>query len=207
MLKAAIPPGMALDMISASAPLGAMDLTPEPDLHPLYPSPGQIAHMLSPHSGLDPSQKAILVCHCLSRACLFGDLALLQHILTNRQAQPYADLSARDEDGLGLISLAIQGFGSESDREVEREECVRLLIAQGADVSNADNGELRSLVEYIQSLKYFVSRMDPSPSCCYISTNKFGIVLDDPRLLTLLGDKKTADTTRYRHCPHSSSRS
>ncbi|KAG9314294.1 hypothetical protein JVU11DRAFT_5083 [Chiua virens] len=116
-----------------------MDLALEPDLHPLYPSPGQIAYSLSPHSGFDPSQKAILVCHCLSRACLFGDLALLQYILTDRQAQPYVDLSARDEDGLGLISQAVQGFGSESDREVEREECVRLLIAQGADVSNADN--------------------------------------------------------------------
>ncbi|KAF8560285.1 hypothetical protein OG21DRAFT_1502605 [Imleria badia] len=126
-------------MDSSSATLVAMDLTPEPDLHPLYPSPGQIAHLLSPHSGLDPSQKAILVCHCLSRACLFGDLALLQYILTDRQSQPYVDLSTRDEDGLGLISLAIQGFGSESDREVEREECVRLLIAQGADVSNSDN--------------------------------------------------------------------
>lgn len=134
----------------ASAALGSMDLTPEPDLHPLYPSPGQIAHLLSPHSGLDPSQKAILVCHCISRACLFGDLALLQYILTDRQVQSYVDLNTRDEDGLGLISLAIQGFGSESDREVEREECVRLLIAQGADVSNADNGEWRSLVQRIR---------------------------------------------------------
>ena len=140
-----------------------MDLTPEPDLHPLYPSPGQITHLLCPHSGLDPSQKAILVCHCLSRACLFGDLALLQYILTDRQAQPYIDLSTRDEDGLGLISLAIQGFGfgSESDREVEREECVRLLIAQGADVSNADNGEWRSFVQYIHSFKYLLAGWTP----------------------------------------------
>ena len=191
-------------MDTASATLGAMDLTPEPDLHPLYPSPGQITHLLSPHSGLDPSQKAILVCHCLSRACLFGDLALLQYILTDRQAQPYVDLSTRDEDGLGLISLAIQGFGPESDREVEREECVRLLIAQGADVSNADNGGWRSLVQYIHT-QVFVSWMDPPSSCCYTSTTKPGIVLNDPRLLTLLGDKKTTDTTRYRHCPHTSS--
>ncbi|KAN0100548.1 DIL domain containing protein [Tylopilus felleus] len=126
-------------MGSTSATLGTMDLTPEPDLHPLYPSPSQIAHSLSPHSGLDPSQKAILVCHCLSRACLFGDFTLLQYIFADRQSQPYVDLSTRDEDGLGLISLTIQGFGSDSEREVEREECVRLLIAQGADVSNADN--------------------------------------------------------------------
>jgi hypothetical protein len=192
-------------MDSASATLGAMDLIPEPDLHPLYPSPGQITHLLSPHSGLDPSQKAILVCHCLSRACLFGDLALLQYILTDPQARPYVDLSTRDEDGFGLISLAIQGFGPESDREVEREECVRLLIAQGADVSNADNGEWRSLCVIYTYTQVFVSWMDPSSSCCYIGTTKPGIVLNDPRLLTLFGDKKTTDTTRYRHCPHTSS--
>ncbi|KAF9244617.1 DIL domain-containing protein [Melanogaster broomeanus] len=119
--------------------LVSLDLTPEPDLHPLYPSPAQIANLLSPHSGLDPSQKTVLLSHCLSRACLFSDLALLQYLLTDHQAQPYVDLGARDEDGLGLISQAIQGFGSESDRDVEREECVRLLIVQGTDVLNADN--------------------------------------------------------------------
>ncbi|KIJ68538.1 hypothetical protein HYDPIDRAFT_173232 [Hydnomerulius pinastri MD-312] len=119
--------------------LGTLDLTPEPELHPLYPSPVQIAHLLSPHSGLDPSQKAVLVSHCLSRACLFGDLSLLQYLLADHLAQPFLDLGARDEDGLGLISQAIQGFGSETDREVEREECVRMLIAQGADLLNPDN--------------------------------------------------------------------
>lgn len=148
-------------MGSTSATLGTMDLTPEPDLHPLYPSPSQIAHSLSPHSGLDPSQKAILVCHCLSRACLFGDFTLLQYIFADRQSQPYVDLSTRDEDGLGLISLTIQGFGSDSEREVEREECVRLLIAQGADVSNADNCEWHSLVEYMQPLKLALAGWTP----------------------------------------------
>ncbi|KAF8846301.1 hypothetical protein BDN67DRAFT_891056 [Paxillus ammoniavirescens] len=123
----------------SSTALCTLDLTPEPDLHPLYPSPSQIGHLLSAHSGLDPSQKAVLVSHCLSRACLFGDLTLLQYLLTDHQGQPYVDLGARDDDGLGFISQTIQGFGSESDREVEREECVRLLIAQGADVQNADN--------------------------------------------------------------------
>lgn len=183
-------------MDSISAALGVMDLTPEPDLHPLYPSPVQIAHLLSPHSGLDPSQKAILVRHCLSRACLFGDFALLQYILTDHQSQQYVDLSTRDEDGFGLISLAVQGFGSESEREVEREECVRLLIAQGADVSDADNGKWRPLVEvYGHVTQVFVSWMDPASSCCYISTTKPGVVLDDPWLFTLLGDKKTTDTT------------
>lgn len=123
-----------------SVALGALDLTPEPDLHPLYPSPGQIAHLLSPHSGLDPLQKAVLVSHSLSRACLFGDLSLLQYLLFDHQAQPFVDLGARDEDGLGLVSQSIQGFGAESDRDIEREECARLLIAQGADVLNPDEG-------------------------------------------------------------------
>ncbi|KAH7883507.1 DIL domain-containing protein [Phlebopus sp. FC_14] len=119
--------------------IGPLELMPEPDLRPLYPNPVQIAQLLSPHYGLGPPQKATLVSHCLSRACLFGDLPLLQYLLYDRQAQPYVDLSVHDEDGLGLVSQAIQGFGSESERDVEREECVRLLIAQGADVMNPDD--------------------------------------------------------------------
>jgi hypothetical protein len=116
-----------------------MDLSPEPDLHPLYPAPGYIAPLLSSRSGLSPPQKAELVSHCLTRSCVFGDLQVLSYLLGDSHAQPYVDLSLRDEDGLGLISIAILGFGSESERDVEREECVRLLIAQGADVGG-DNG-------------------------------------------------------------------
>lgn len=118
--------------------LGPLDFSPEPDLHPLYPSSSFISHSLSPDSGLAPSQKSELVSHSLSRACIFGDLSLLQYLLSDHQSQLYVDLSARDEDGLSLISLAILGFGSESERDVEREECVRLLIAQGADATCAD---------------------------------------------------------------------
>ncbi|KAG1862195.1 DIL domain-containing protein [Suillus subluteus] len=118
--------------------LGPLDFSPEPDLHPLYPSSSLISHSLSPDSGLVPSQKSELVSHSLSRACVFGDLSLLQYLLSDHQSQLYIDLSARDEDGLSLISLAILGFGSESERDVEREECVRLLIAQGADATCAD---------------------------------------------------------------------
>ncbi|KAG1881575.1 DIL domain-containing protein [Suillus tomentosus] len=118
--------------------LGPLDFSPEPDLHPLYPSSNLISHLLSPDSGLAPSQKSELVSHSLSRACVFGDLSLLQYLLSDHQSQPYVDLSTRDEDGLSLISLAILGFGSESERDVEREECVRLLIAQGADATSAD---------------------------------------------------------------------
>lgn len=66
---------------------------------------------------------------------------MLQHLLTDPQAQAHLDLSVRDEDGLGLVSSAIQGFGGDSDRDIEREECVRLLVAQGADMQ-PDNGSL-----------------------------------------------------------------
>ena len=116
-----------------------MDFKPEPDLHPLYPAAGQIAPLLSSRSGLSPSQKAELVSHCLTRSCVFGDLQVLSYLLGDPQAQPYIDLSVRDEDGLGLISTTILGFGSESERDVEREECVRLLVTQGTDI-NGDNG-------------------------------------------------------------------
>lgn len=122
-----------------SGALGHLDLTPEPELHPLYPSPSQVAPLLSPHSGLDPSQRMELVSHCLSRACLFGDLGLLQYLLTDQQSRSYIDLGSRDDDGLGLVSQTIQGFGAESERDVEREECVRLLIAQGADIYSSDH--------------------------------------------------------------------
>ncbi|KAJ7932480.1 DIL domain-containing protein [Mycena leptocephala] len=114
-----------------------LDLSPEPDLHPLYPTIIYISELLSSHSGLAPDQRAELVTHCMARACVFGELTVMQYLLGDQQAQTYIDLGVRDEDGIGLVSLAIHGFGAESDRDVEREECVRLLIAQGADL-NAD---------------------------------------------------------------------
>ena len=123
----------------ASSSHQRFDLSPEPDLHPTYPGVGIIAPLLSPHSGLAPAQKSELVAHCLSRACLFGDLTVLSYLLTDPHAQAHVDLAMRDEDGVGLVSLAIHGFGAESEHDVEREECTRLLIAQGADLS-ADNG-------------------------------------------------------------------
>lgn len=121
-----------------SVALGHLDFTPEPELHPLYPSPSQISLFLSPNSGLDPSQKAEVVSHCLSRACLFGDFSLLHYLLTDQKARPYINLDAYDEDGQGLVSQTILGFGAESERDVEREECVRHLIAQGADIRSSD---------------------------------------------------------------------
>lgn len=117
----------------------SLDLSPEPDLHPLYPFTTHIAALLSSNSGLAPVQRAELVAHCLSRACVFGELIVLQYLLSDPQAQIHVDLGTRDEDGLGLVSLAIQGFSADSDRDVEREECVRLVVAQGADL-RADKG-------------------------------------------------------------------
>ncbi|KAJ7169799.1 DIL domain-containing protein [Mycena filopes] len=123
--------------MASSSLRSPIDLSPEPDLHPLYPTITYIAELLSSHSGLAPPQRAELVAHSLTRACVFADLTVLQYLLADKQAQTYVDLGVRDDDGLGLVSLAIHGFGAESDRDVEREECVRLLIAQGADL-NAD---------------------------------------------------------------------
>ncbi|KAF5384961.1 hypothetical protein D9615_001442 [Tricholomella constricta] len=124
----------------ASTSLQQLDLSLEPDLHPLYPSLTHIASLLSSNSGLAPVQRAELVAHCLARACVFGELIILQYLLSDRQAQVHVDLGIRDEDGLGLVSLAIHGFGADSDRDVEREECVRLLIAQGADLEADKDG-------------------------------------------------------------------
>lgn len=64
----------------------------------------------------------------------------MSYLLSEPYAQPHIDLSKQDEDGLGLISATILGFGSEGDRDVEREECVRLLVVEGADVNLPDNG-------------------------------------------------------------------
>ncbi|KAG9222721.1 hypothetical protein CCMSSC00406_0004635 [Pleurotus cornucopiae] len=112
----------------------ALEFSPEPDLHPLHPTIPNIALLLSSHSGLAPSQKAELVTHCLTRACVFGDLQVLSYLISDSQAQAFVDLGIRDDEGLGLVSLTIHGFGSESDKDVEREECVRLLVSQGGSL-------------------------------------------------------------------------
>ncbi|KAF9496117.1 hypothetical protein BDN71DRAFT_1446529 [Pleurotus eryngii] len=112
----------------------ALEFSPEPDLHPLHPTIPNIALLLSSHSGLAPSQKAELVTHCLTRACVFGDLQVLSFLISDSQAQAFVDLGIRDDEGLGLVSLTIHGFGSESDKDVEREECARLLVSQGGSL-------------------------------------------------------------------------
>ncbi|KAF9040523.1 DIL domain-containing protein [Panaeolus papilionaceus] len=116
-----------------------IDLSPAPDLHPLYATVPQVSQQIGRDSGFDPAQKAELIAHCLTRACIFGDIGVVQYLLSDSQAQSYIDLGLRDDDGVSLISLTIHGFGGDSDRDVEREECVRLLVSQGADLG-PDNG-------------------------------------------------------------------
>ncbi|KIY50555.1 hypothetical protein FISHEDRAFT_57371 [Fistulina hepatica ATCC 64428] len=99
-----------------------------------YPTIAQITTHLSPSAGLTPAQKSELVAQCLKRACIFGELLIVQYLLSDAQARPYLDLSVRDDDGVGLITMTIYGFGAESEHDVEREECVRLLVSQGADI-------------------------------------------------------------------------
>ncbi|TFY55227.1 hypothetical protein EVJ58_g8382 [Rhodofomes roseus] len=123
----------------ASSSVSPVDLAVEPDLQPLYPTPAQIAHLLSPYVGLAPQQKAELVSHCLMRACQFGDMLIMSHLLTDPNAHPFVDLAKKEEDGLGLISTTILSFVAESEREIEREECVRLLVSEGCDVNSADH--------------------------------------------------------------------
>jgi hypothetical protein len=168
------------------AHLQPFNLDPEPDLHPLYPSTQHIQKLLSSDSGLDSGQKAELVVHCLKRACLFADLSILQFLLSDRAAQVYVDLGIRDEDGVSLISLAIHGFGGDLDRDVEREECVRYLVSQGADLC-ADNGEQPSHIGgmtthiYIQSISW----LDASASCCNHCPSHFGIISHDAWMLSI----------------------
>jgi hypothetical protein len=184
----------------SSVRLGQFDLSPEPDLHPLYPTPAYISPLLSPHSGLSPPQKAELVAHCLTRACVFGDHSVVSYLLGDSQAQPYVDLGIRDEDGLGLISLAIHGFGAESDHDVEREECVRLLIAQGADIS-ADKGTRLSF----SPLHSFGSDHTPVSWVDTTSSRRSSFASDpdlsshDPRVLTGRRDTPKFNGSRCRY--------
>jgi hypothetical protein len=112
----------------------------EPDLHPLYPEPQYVQQLLT-DPGLSPQQKQALVEHSLSRACTFADLPLLTFLLSDPRPRPYIDLDLKDEDGLSLVSITIVGFGTVTDRNTEREECVRSLIQEGADLNSVDYGE------------------------------------------------------------------
>lgn len=142
--------------------MASVGLEPEPDLTPLYPTPATVAPLLSPNFGLEPAQKVQLVTHCLVRACVFGELSLLTYLLRDPQAQPHVDLSIRDEEDISLISTTILGFGSDSDRDIEREECVRLLLSEGADIETPDKGVFSPFIPHIsyQHGYSFTCRLD-----------------------------------------------
>ncbi|KAF8319361.1 hypothetical protein DL93DRAFT_2132412 [Clavulina sp. PMI_390] len=109
----------------------------ELDLSPPYPTPASLSQQFA-SKVLSIDQRKSLVNHSLSRACLFADLTLLSFLLTNPISKPLLDLSAKDEDGLSIISQSILGFGDDSDRTVDREECIRLLISNGVSVDEPD---------------------------------------------------------------------
>ncbi|KAI0375274.1 hypothetical protein BV20DRAFT_960378 [Pilatotrama ljubarskyi] len=170
----------------ATSSIGPVELTVEPDLQPLYPTPAQVSDLLSPNVGLSPSQKAELVTHCLVRACVFADITLLSFLLSDPQAQAFVDLSKQDEDGLGLISIAILGFGSESERDIEREECVRLLVSEGCDVNTVDYAGWTPL--------HYASLLSPPTLVSYLLTHGSSPLALTRRRLTPL-DIVTAHST------------
>ncbi|KAH7340418.1 DIL domain-containing protein [Rhizoctonia solani] len=113
-------------------------------LLPSLPTPALLAVHLSSDSKDTEDEKRALVAHALNRGCLFGDQGLLTFLLHDPAARALANLDAKDEDGVSLVSLAIQGFTprleheENDERDVEREECVRLLVQQGADIQTGD---------------------------------------------------------------------
>ena len=112
--------------------------TPEPDLYSLYPSAQHLDLLLSLHSGLSPAQKHTLVQHSLACACIFANFAVFAFLLADPNMHTYLDLAVQNEDGLSLLSTTILGFGGDSDRDVKHEECVRLLVKEGANVNVPD---------------------------------------------------------------------
>lgn len=106
------------------------------DLSPLYPTAQGVDAVLD---SLADDQRHTLATHVLSRAILFADIALLTYLLRNKRTRSLADLLIKDEDGLVLVSQAILGFSQETERDIEREECIRLLISEGADMLEGDS--------------------------------------------------------------------
>ena len=88
-------------MASSSLQIITPDL--EPDLQPIFPTPSNLEHLLSSHAGLAPSQKAELVAHVLTRACVFGDITLLTFLPPSlcpnlREIELYFDVRGEDTE-------------------------------------------------------------------------------------------------------------
>jgi hypothetical protein len=183
----------------ASSQLAQIDL--EPDLTPLYPTPAVIAPLLSPNSGFSPSQKSRLVSHCLTRACVFGEPSLLAYLLQDSQAQQFIDLSAQDDDGLSLISTTILGFGSDPDRDIEREECIRMLLSEGASMDVPDKGTYSDISWYTSvDSSINSSWLDTVALCGPTFSPHIGVPFPEIWMLAFLCHSSQFDRTRYCHC-------
>lgn len=178
-----------------------VDLSPEPDLRPIYPTAASISPLLSSDSGLAPSQRSQLVLHCLTRACFFGDLATLTFLLTDTHSQAHVDLAYQDEDGLGLPGITIHGLGSDSDREVEREECVRLLVSQGVDVNHVDNGMSLAVSRYlhINLTTTFLSGLDCAAPCRPTSAPDASLLSAHARMFSLRANFAWSHSVGHHH--------
>ncbi|EJU01084.1 DIL-domain-containing protein [Dacryopinax primogenitus] len=112
----------------------------EPDLAPLQPKPVDLLPLLGDPDHLSVSQKRALASHALRHALLFADIALLIFLLNDPTAKPSLDLTIADEDGRGVLTIAMMGFGTEdAEREMDREECCRMLLVAGASIEKGDN--------------------------------------------------------------------
>ncbi|KZT61318.1 DIL-domain-containing protein [Calocera cornea HHB12733] len=123
-----------------SASPSVSSLTFEPDLAPLQPKPIDLLPLLSDPEHIAPSQKRALVAHALRHALVFADLPLLIFLLHDPTSKPSLDLTITDEDGRGVLTVAMMGFGTEDpEREMDREEGCRMLLVAGADIVKGDH--------------------------------------------------------------------
>lgn len=147
-----------------------IDVWQQHDIAPPWPTPASLTAQLT-NRGLTPSQRVDLVQHSIARACLFADLPLLSFLLESPLSRELVNLSVQDEDGLGLISQSIIGFGDESERDVDREECIRFLVAQKVSVDTPDNGTRFWAPQAAVRTEWNAhSGMDATPPCCFTST-------------------------------------
>ncbi|KAF8344223.1 DIL domain-containing protein [Cantharellus anzutake] len=108
------------------------------DLAPPYPTSSSLTAQLKSNI-LTTEQLKQLVQHSIGRACLFADLPLLSFLLESDVSKNFADLNFRDDNGVGILSQSVIAFGEQNDCSVDREECIRALIAHGASVDMGDD--------------------------------------------------------------------